>query len=385
MKDENMKRMLEGAFPETPKLFKERMAQVQADQTANRKTGRRLTRVGLIAMLAVMMCGGALAAMNHYGVLNFRAGWGDDFYFTLPGAEDMIHYDVARAQTGGLSWQVKEAAYDGRVLRILYSVTDPAMEITEENIDAAQAAMHKKHGVYLECEGNGEIYVNGQGVNLSTMDFRPGETKGEIEGWFDCKMEGYETNGYIKPEGEITVSLPFHYSDEAMKASNPAGMTFTMNVGDVASRYAVQLPAPYTLDSGSVVSFTDLHFSPVTVFMDVEITLPKERTASLPEDRESIEYFYALQEFPEDQVFWNTHMENEKGETLGASRDGSASTDVDDEGRLVLKYHFEFAPRDKYTAINYLCLGDQWKAPIPLQYQEKPRESAPTAAPQAAE
>ncbi|MBR1585062.1 MAG: hypothetical protein IJ662_05940 [Clostridia bacterium] len=383
MREENLKQTLEKAFPETPALFHDRMRDALIVRPVRGKS-RRIGGVALICALALMVCGGALAAMKHYGVLNFNAGWNDDFYFTLPGAESMIHYDLAEAATGDLTWKVKEAAYDGRVLRILYSMTDPTLEVTENNIDEALYAMQKKNGVYLECEGNGEIYVNGLGVNLSTMDYRPGEKKGEIEGWFDCKMEGYETNGYVKPEGEIAVWLPFHFDDEQLKRTSPGGLQFTMNVGDAASRYAIQLPPPYTLPSGSVVTFTDLHFSPVTVFMDVEISFPAER--EVPKNDNYDQFFKAIEEMPESQAFWDAYMANEKGEALGAVRDGEESDRFDDQDRLILQFHFEFAPSDRYTAVNYLCLGDQGKVPIPMIYQEKSAAAYPTplpAAPQA--
>ena len=376
MNDENVKKMLEKAFPDTPSLFHDRMADVKEGKTGHQ---RRLGKIALVCALALMVCGGAVAAMTHYGVFNFNPGFSDDYYFTLPGAEKMIHYNLAEEKTGGLTWKVKEAAYDGRVLRVLYSVTAPGMEITEDGIDGALADMHRKYGVSLECEGTGEIFVNGQGVNLSTTDYKPGQNPGEIEGWFDCKMEGYETDGYVKPQGEITVSMPFRYDNDDLKAQNPAGLEFTMDAGDAADSYVLALPEPCTLDTGAVAVFTDLHFSPVTVFMDVEITLPKGREESLPRDQQSLAFLDALEAIPEYQVFWEARMENEKGEALGAVRDGEAAHRFDGQGRLVLVNHYEFAPSDQYTAVNYLCLGDTWKLPIPMVYQEKTPAETPAA------
>ena len=50
-----------------------------------------------------------------------------------------------------------------------------------------------------------------------------------------------------------------------------------------------------------------------------------------------------------------------------------------EQGRLVLVNHYEFAPSDQYTAVNYLCLGDTWKLPIPMVYLEKTPAETPAA------
>ena len=47
------------------------------------------------------------------------------------------------------------------------------------------------------------------------------EENGEIEFWFDCRLEGYHGIKLL-PEGEITVSLPFHFKTEEAKASAEA-------------------------------------------------------------------------------------------------------------------------------------------------------------------
>ena len=119
MRDERLKKQLERAFPQTPAVFHARMAQIAADTRAQKRISRRRAlRLAMICLTLMALGGAAVAAMNHYGVLNFNSGWDDSYYFSLPEAQDMIQYNLACETTGALEWRVKEAIYDGRVLRV---------------------------------------------------------------------------------------------------------------------------------------------------------------------------------------------------------------------------------------------------------------------------
>ena len=372
MDDRRLKEILEKAFPDTPAAFHNRMLAVAADVKKEKKgmNGKLFLRAALVCLLALSLTGGALAAANHYGVLNFRSNW-ESHYFTLPGAEDMIHYDLAEVRTGKLTWKVKEAAYDGRVLRVLYSVRDTEADAPLTGSDPFTdyyENMYQNHGVALEADGCGELFVNGQPVNMESLDARYSEENGEIEFWFDCRLEGYHGIKLL-PEGEITVSLPFHFKNEEARAGAEAdALTFSMDVGDAASRYALSLPASYDLGTGAVLSFTDLHFSPVTVFIDAEIVFSPERGIQPPEDEWDAERWNAFFEsIPEYMALFDMHLENADGEILGEQTDGSVGHNVDDAGVFSIIFRYENTPSEKYTDVNYLCRGD-WKVPIPMKY-----------------
>ena len=374
MDEKRLKETLEKAFPDTPAVFHNRLAAVAEGQRQEEKMPMKkmIFRVALVGLLVLSMTGGALAAMNHYGVLNFNAGWQESHYFTLPGAENMIHYDLAEAQTGGLLWKVKEAAYDGRVLRVIYSVQDTAAaaRLTGDAIIEAYQALCEKNGVCLKADGNGEIFVNDQPVNLESLDARYGEGNGEIEYWFDCRLEGYHGLKLL-PEGTITVSMPFAFKNDAARESAQAdALSFTMDVGDAASRYSLSLPAPYDLGNGAVLALTDAHFSPVNVFIDGSISFKESRELQVPDEKdfEAMEAF--LEGLPEYAAYFDAHLENADGETLGESRDGFIGHNISDDGAFTLIFRYENTPSDKYTDVNYLCLGD-WRVPIPMAYKTK--------------
>lgn len=379
MDERRLKETLEKAFPDTPAEFHFRLAQTAERVEKEKKTMKRkmFLQIALVCLLILSMTGGALAAMTHYGVLNFNSGWEEEHYFTLPGAENMIHYDLAEVKTGNLTWKVEEAAYDGRVLRVLYSVRDRTADapLTGQDPTEAYSGLCSRNGIYLKLYGNGEIVVNGQPVNIESMDFRHGEENGEIECWFDCRMEGYQGIKLL-PEGNITVSMPFAFHQEEDKAAAEAeALTFSMDVGDAASRYALALPAPYVLNDSAVLTFTDLHFSPVTVFIDAAISFPENWGQKLPDESEYEDmalYMKDLDAFfrsiPEYEALFDMRLENADGEILGESRDGFVGHNVDDAGVFSLVFRYENTPSDKYTDVNYLCFGE-WKVPIPMEYK----------------
>ena len=370
MNDKELEKTLERAFPDTPKVFHDRMLEAARPMKREGKAMKKrvLLKTALVCAVILSMTGVAVAAANHYGVFNFNPNEEEAHYFTLPGAEDMIRYDLAEAKTGDLVWKVKEAAYDGRVLRILYSVRYTGASIPWQGEDAMDAyySLAMSAGVGLQADGNGEILVNGWGVNLQNVSARYGEEPGEILCWMDCRMEGSDGER-LKPEGSIAVSMPFSFhSEESKAAADRDALAFTLEVGDAASRYALRLPEPCTLDNGTRVTFTDLHFSPVTVFIDAEITVPVERITA-PDKEDPDAYWAWIDTVPEYAAAFDPHLENADGEKLGEWKDGALGDRINADGSLTIVLHCENTPSEKYTAVNYLCFGE-WKVPIPMEY-----------------
>lgn len=375
MSDQNLKQLLEDAFAQTPDIVRERMQAVaQKARTQRKARGKRMmTRVLLAALIVLSVTGLAAGVMNHYGVFNFRQ-LGEGYNFTLPEAQEMVYSDLCDVTTGNIAWQVREAAYDGRVLRIVYSMRDLT---ATEPFDVKQYAQHDqfgfasqgyyelgaREGVSLRCDGNGAINVNGQDVNLMTVEYRLGELPGEYLVWIDCRMEYYdqELRRYqaIYPEGTVTVEMPFLFQGDSTEGM-AKGLRFEMDVSDYASRFAVTLPSPYTLKDGAVITFSDIHFSPATVVFDYEIALSKDMVSAWDED--------TLWDY--NSKYWTLRgdLVNEKGETLGVSGEEWAGLRVDEQGNLRLFYHAERTPSTQYTKVNYLLFGEE-RVPIPLVFE----------------
>lgn len=380
MSDERLRGLLEKAFPDTPAVFHERMAQIAENEAARKKrvAGRVFgaLRIALVCVVILFGCTGALALMNHFGVLDIYSILGMPPYYPLPEAEDLVQKDLADVQIGSLEWQVDEAVFDGRILRILFSVRDvngtpvqtPAPEKLLRGGSAGEIMFRdlcQREQMNLKLIGNGEVLVDGRPCFIQYMEFLPGDDPCVVVGWVDCRMEGLDDDaGEIRrylPEGYMVVEMPFGY-DREKNETDPDSLAFVLKAGDAASRYAVPLPAPCTLDSGAVFAFEDLHFSPVQVYMDYTVTVPPERTGDLPEDEFLL--MDAAESRPEFQA--RPRLMNARDEVLGERREMHYGVHVGDDGSLVLSVHVEFTPSDRYTDTVYL-VSDTWKVPIPLK------------------
>ena len=377
--DEKLKSTLEKAFPDTPEIFHRALQSALQGEPAPKRGPRRrgMLRLALCCALLLAVCTVSLAVANHYGVLNFDAGWDERYYFTLPEAQGMIRYDLCQVQVGDTLWRVKESVYDGRVLRVLYSVRDlnaDAPYAADQDPWAAYSALTSREGVALACDGNGEIFVNGHGVNLEAVNMRLGAENGEIEGWLDCRMSYYDpatgTWPSIQATGDMLVEMPFVFSRER-GAQEADRLAFTLQAGDAATAYALALPESTTLQTGAVFTFTDLHFSPANVFVTYQVYVPaRNLPAVMPKDHESAEYWDMLLQLPEMRMLMSDRLVNEKGEQLGVSRDGWVRPILQPDGSLKIARHFESAPSTLYTPTIYLMLGDE-KIAIPMRYQAK--------------
>ena len=94
-----------------------------------RKTVKRKISMALVfALIGVLLCGVALAAVSRAGVLDFIGRYADTFI--PPDAGDYVQTDVAAFESGAAaSAVVRELYYDGRTVRLTVDVT-PADEKT---------------------------------------------------------------------------------------------------------------------------------------------------------------------------------------------------------------------------------------------------------------
>ncbi len=390
MNDEQLKRMLSDAFPSTPAVFHRRLTDTAEKIRARgrQRTRRIIARGFMFALLGALLLTGALAVADRLGVLNFS---GDSWYDTLPQARSMVRTNLAMTRTGALVWRVEEAVYDGRVLRILYSMTDTTVTTPwtqAEKQDSAETAgsysyqARVREDVTLACDGNGSISVDGISVNLRSVMQRLGDAPGKIEYWVDSALEYYdsETDDYVAyhPGDTLSIEMDFaRMSDFSDRSALPPPLSFTLDSKNAAAQYEVTLPDDVTLRDGEKLHFTDAHFSPASIVLRYTVTIPR---ASLPED--------FPMENDQDQIFdWEmAQMEsgsefvdvagkyladtllNARGEQMGRSRDcWSGSRTLDAEGNLTVTIYYEGTPDERLTPVNYLVVNSQ-RVAIPLEY-----------------
>ena len=274
MNDKVLKHALEKAFPPLPPPVHLRVREtLQQDGAAKRvKFRRTFLKAVLIGLVMLGLCAAAIAAMNQLGVLQFSQSYmREEYYFTLPEAKTLVRKNLAFLSLNEVDVRVEEAAYDGRMLSIVYSITQrdakaPFDRQAVENGDFSfDAARRDRVG------GFDWLLVNGVKVNPVSAAEAAGPENGQILFYIDSEL--YPVNGepQLRPTGEITVGLPILWDGKRPRV--PEGFTFTMDVGDAATRYSYKLPEPMEID-GCTVRITDLHLSPMNVYIEYTVFIP---------------------------------------------------------------------------------------------------------------
>ena len=319
--------------------------------------------LALAFLLALALIGTALAVMNDIGVLNFGAPYRDeDSYFTLPGAEELVQKDLAELEINGILLKVEEAAYDGRLLQVMLSITDPNAGEGEacswEEAEAQHSALLQKAGVFFAYEGNGTILADNQAINLRSMAYSPGKQPKQVLCWVDSAMELFNgDNGVYQPSGN-TMKLSIQISSaESGKAIG--ALDFSLDIQNSNGRWALELPQASQVN-GRLLTFTDLYFSPINVGVAFDMLIP---AASMTPDEKKMSEGELIWHF----TYTDAILMNGRDEKLGPEKDSSTGGELLENGDFLLHVSLSFAPSDKYEQVNYLVL-DGVKVPIPLLY-----------------
>ncbi len=274
MNDQMLKNALEKAFPPLPPLVHLRAREtLQKDGAAKGiKFRRSFLKAVLIGLVMLSLCAAAIAAMHQWGVLHFFQSYmREEYYFTLPQARTLVHKDLAFLSLKEVDVRVEEAAYDGRMLSIVYSITQrdaaaPFEARTVENGSFTFAAANRDH-----VGGCDWLTVNGVDVNLVSSATAAGPENGQVLYYVESELYPLPSETQLRPAGGMTVGLPILWGGQ--RPAVPEGLTFTMDVGDAATRYSCRLPEPISI-AGCTVQFTDLHLSPMNVYIEYTVIIP---------------------------------------------------------------------------------------------------------------
>jgi hypothetical protein len=364
MSDQDTKRILEKAFPELPPIVKSRIRETIA-HTEPEKSIRHhgiFPRALLAALLLLAIGMAAVAAMQQMGVLHFTQSYMNEaVYDTLPEANELVHKDLAVVERPDVIVRVEEAAYDGRTLQIMYS-------ITRRNATAPFDKQAVENGDYVyDIHDNGNmggcdwLVVNGVNVELLLIETSAGEENGQLLFYLESNLEPPGGAKPLRPTGKMTVGLPIQPGGKEGPVV-PDGLTFTMDVGDATTRYSLKLPEPVEV-RGCRIQFSDLHFSPIQVSMTYTITIP----ASMAAGKTAPELDTLIGSFA------NGILENDRGEQLGHGKYGPSGGPINrmENGDLVVEANERFTPSSQYTPVIYLVTRGGDRLPIPMEQAGK--------------
>ena len=363
MNDQAVKHILENTFPALPQAVDSRIRETLAGASpeAIPRLRRAFPRFALAALLVLLFGVTAVAALQNMGVLHFTQSYMNEaVYATLPEASGLVKKNLAEIDRPTVTVRVEEAAYDGRVLQIMYSITrkdatTPFDKQAAENGDYAYDT--KANGSFGACDW---LEINGQKVNLVMIATSAGEENGQLLYYVESSLEPFDSAAQLRPTGKMTVGLPIEWKETG--AAVPEGLTFAMDIGDTAA-YDVRLPEPIEA-RGCLVQFTDLHFSPIQVSIMYTVIFPKAMA-----DGKTDEELDAL-----IRGFAHGRLENEQGTRLGTGKEGTyhSGPNVLENGGLEVEVYDRYTPSAAYTPVVYLVTEGGDRLPIPMEPAGKP-------------
>lgn len=209
-----MKNSIQSAFGEVPRRFSDRIDETlmrlterktAAERRARPSKSRKAWRLPLAAAMLALVLGSAIAAGNHYGILAFMNGKPDE------NAQGLIAVNPASRHDNGYVCTVREAVYDGTLLRYVLAV---------EAEDSAHYVPVCEHGGEFERMAGYETvgqYAARTGKELLNVGF----LNPDIEGY------GVETGlEEVRYEGE-TLVLYGEYTVPPRILDDPIRVFFT--------------------------------------------------------------------------------------------------------------------------------------------------------------
>lgn len=285
--NEHNKKAFESAFPDVPQAFdfamRKTLEEIQM-KNAKRATLRTCLLVGLALMV---MCGAALALTGNINLFNFF-DFSQPYQTVQPDAYKLTQSDAASYDFDHVTVSIKEAAWDGRVMRVMYSIRDRAAtgrfddESVQNQTYAFPAADADGIRAYNGCDW---MYINGESVCLTGyMSSRAGEQNGEIlvalESDLSQRLPVDAPN--VTLGDSFTVSLPIqlrrnadgsiYVGENGFENLTPDALTFTVQNTNLAGVRDVRLPQSVRFDDYTF-NVTMLKITPIRVYLMADIVV----------------------------------------------------------------------------------------------------------------
>ena len=248
---------------------------------------KRKTLCMLAAAVCLMLAAGAAA--EEIGVRNYYA---DGQLMgaspaVLPEAERLILHDAGAYSFAHTDVTMKEVCWDGRVLRIVYSVRDRTADsvytddevwaCTDDGDFALQMSGADADGITAQW-GCDFLFVNGESVCLTgSMASRAGKETGEVLVYLESdRIERMAAEGTKTTLGDaFEVWLPILYDYRTRVDETPQALHCTVRNRDLPGLRSPALPEAANDASGGVMTrLTQCLITPMRTYVQGEITLP---------------------------------------------------------------------------------------------------------------
>lgn len=228
----------------------------------------RRPRMVQIALIILLLLGTvtAFALSRGFGLFDLMGTVTPRFSHVRPEAEDLLRKDLARYSFEHVDVAVREAAYDGRYLRVAYSVTDraavapldePGKSLTDGREDIFSFSAAAQDNIQWNTLDWAE--VDGENVNPKGMSFSvAGPDNGEAITWVQFDMENVDL-----PDS-FTVRLPVRGRD------TPKELEFTMDKSGMSHVFCLK-PPPDKRMNNYAVHVQEVMVSPIRVYITLHL------------------------------------------------------------------------------------------------------------------
>ncbi|HPF87197.1 MAG TPA: hypothetical protein PK537_03965 [Candidatus Limiplasma sp.] len=250
-------------------------------QTRVRIPKRKLALIFAIILLLIAMVGVGLAWAFHAGVLSFPSLAMRQFQSVeSEAAQSLVQADLYCAQYANCIFRVREAAYDGHQLRIVYSLQD-----TREGAALAESDLYASSIAAAQLDGVGccdYLTLDGQDVYLEDTFQLPGEDNAEMLYYISAIIPEE-----IQVSDVITIKMPIGELDPATRTRLHDDVIFTVNTVQ-AAQYALCAEPVTAVWDNLTVEVTRADFSPLDGLVQV---IYRAADTSLPYTRLELRLF----------------------------------------------------------------------------------------------
>ena len=280
-------RIMKNNAPEPPPAFQSAMEQA-LDRSAREpaRAPRRLTRRQMVAVVlaALLMLSVAVAAALGRNVIDFFT------MGTAPQSQGMIQKNLASASYDHCDITIREAAYDGMTLYILYAVQDRDAAEPLGTLDpyTGERYMEETRTPGMEADNvswwRDGLWIDGVDTDvpgMSRWEYRGTDTPGEMLCYQLWRLDQLVV--YLSGSVEITLPLgkrqPYEslaYDQQRRALAPEEGViTFTL---DASARDSVTVEHPgYRREIGGVtVWVSEAVYTPVQTYLTVTYQVPQE-------------------------------------------------------------------------------------------------------------
>ncbi len=230
---------------------------------------QRSSKISLRLALVLILLAATLtvfAITRGFGLFDLMGTVMPHFSVVRPEAEELLRHDLAFYSFEHVDVAIREAAYDGRYLRVAYSVTDraatrpldkPGESLTSGRPDIYQFDAALQDGIWWSTLDWAE--VGGEDVNPKGMSFSvAGPNNGEAVTWVQFDVQD------IDLPDPFTVRLPIRGS------GTPEELIFTMDKSGMNHVFYLKPPPDKRIGS-YVARVREVMVSPIRVYITLHL------------------------------------------------------------------------------------------------------------------